>query len=100
MPPINSGVPMTMSRTTCLLAAALFATASASAADRPRNPGPFDARAREIFARIIAIPTSLGQNKVPEMAEYLAGEFRAAGFPAEDVTVLPFKLPADNTASL
>ncbi|HEX6155928.1 MAG TPA: M20/M25/M40 family metallo-hydrolase, partial [Burkholderiales bacterium] len=38
--------------------------------------------------------------KVPEMAEYLAGEFRAAGFPADDVKVVPFKLPADETAVL
>ena len=34
------------------------------------------------------------------MAEYLAGEFRAAGFPAEDVTIVPFKLPDDETAAL
>ena len=72
---------------------------AASAADRPAR-GPFDAKAREIFAKVISIPTSLGLGKVPEMAEYLAGEFRAAGFPAEDVTIVPFKLPADDTAAL
>ena len=49
---------------------------------------------------MISIPTSLGNRKVPEMAEYLAGEFRAAGFPAEDVTIVPFKLPDDETAAL
>ena len=38
------------------------------------------------------MPTSLGNHQVPAMAEYLAGEFRAAGFPAEDVTIVPFKL--------
>jgi acetylornithine deacetylase/succinyl-diaminopimelate desuccinylase-like protein len=65
-----------------------------------RKAGPFDAKAREIFARVVSMPTSLGLGKVPEMAEYLAGEFRAAGFPAGDVTVLPFKLPADQTAAL
>jgi acetylornithine deacetylase/succinyl-diaminopimelate desuccinylase-like protein len=66
----------------------------------PPAPRPFDAKAREIFEKVISIPTSLGNHKVPEMAEYLAGEFRAAGFPAEDVTVTPFKLPKDETATL
>ena len=67
---------------------------------RPPARGPFDAKAREIFEKVISIPTSLGNRKVPEMAEYLAGEFRAAGFPAEDVTIVPFKLPDDETAAL
>ena len=71
----------------------------AAAAAQPAR-GPFDAKAREIFEKVISIPTSLGNHKVPEMAEYLAGEFRAAGFPAEDVTIVPFKLPADQTAAL
>jgi acetylornithine deacetylase/succinyl-diaminopimelate desuccinylase-like protein len=83
----------------CLFAASLLLAGAASAADQPGR-GPFDAKAREIFARIISIPTSLGNRKVPEMAEYLAGEFRAAGFPAEDVTIVPFKLPAEETAAL
>src|SRR5687768_12813194 len=77
----------------------LAAAAAVSAADRPAR-GPFDAKAREIFEKLIAFPTSLGLGKVPEMAEYLAGEFRAGGFPAEDVTIVPFKLPPEDTASL
>jgi acetylornithine deacetylase/succinyl-diaminopimelate desuccinylase-like protein len=79
----------------CLLAGAM-----AVAANHPSARGPFDAKAREIFEKVISIPTSIGNHKVPEMAEYLAGVFRAAGFPAEDVTVVPFKLPADDTAAL
>jgi acetylornithine deacetylase/succinyl-diaminopimelate desuccinylase-like protein len=82
----------------CLLAAGLALGGAAGAADVPRRP--FDAKAREIFAKVISIPTSLGNRKVPEMAEYLAEEFRKAGFPAEDVTIVPFKLPADETAAL
>jgi acetylornithine deacetylase/succinyl-diaminopimelate desuccinylase-like protein len=69
-----------------------------SAADAPRSPA--DQKAREIYARIISIPSQLGNGKVPEVAEYLAGEFRAAGFPADDVHVLPFKGEGDQTASL
>ena len=83
-----------------MLAASVFLSISVAAADRPAKPGPVDAKAREIFAKVISIPTSLGNRKVPELAEYLAGEFRAAGFPAEDVTIVPFKLPADETAAL
>jgi len=77
----------------------LAAGSAATAAERAAR-GPFDAKAREIFEKVISIPTSLGNRKVPEMAAYLAGEFRAAGFPAEDVTIVPFKLPDDETAAL
>ena len=80
---------------TLALSAAL--PAPASAADKP---GPFDAKARELLEKTIAIPTWRGNDKVPEMAEYLAGEFRAAGFPEKDVTVLPFDNPGDKTAAL
>jgi acetylornithine deacetylase/succinyl-diaminopimelate desuccinylase-like protein len=79
-----------------LLVAAAGATASA--ADAPRSAT--DLKAREIYARLISIPSQLGNGKVPEVAEYLAGEFRAAGFPAEDIHVLPFKGEGDQTASL
>jgi acetylornithine deacetylase/succinyl-diaminopimelate desuccinylase-like protein len=82
-----------------VLGSLLVASVAFSATDRPA-PGPFDAKAREIFEKLIAFPTSLGLGKVPEMAEYLAGEFRAAGFPAQDVAVVPFKLPPEDTASL
>jgi acetylornithine deacetylase/succinyl-diaminopimelate desuccinylase-like protein len=78
---------------------ALTAGSAAAAAEKAAR-GPFDAKAREIFEKVISIPTSHGLRKVPEMAAYLAGEFRAAGFPAEDVTIIPFKLPDDETASL
>src|SRR5262245_4835379 len=96
---------MSMFRKSCLLACPLMlglalGASTGAAADAKPKRGPFDAKAREIFSRVISIPTSLGLRKVPEMAEYLAGEFRAAGFPAEDVVVVPFKLPADETAAL
>jgi acetylornithine deacetylase/succinyl-diaminopimelate desuccinylase-like protein len=81
------------------LSSLLVGAACMAAAAQPAR-GPFDAKAREIFAKVISIPTSVGQGKVPELAAYLAGEFRAAGFPAEDVTIVPFKLPAEETSSL
>ena len=71
-----------------------------SAAAAPPEHGPFDAKAREIFQKVIAIPTSIGNDKVPEMAEYLASEFRAAGFADADINILPLNYPDDKTASL
>jgi acetylornithine deacetylase/succinyl-diaminopimelate desuccinylase-like protein len=40
--------------------------------------------------------TSEGFGQVPKMAEYLVSKFRAAGFPSDDIHVLPF----DDTAAL
>jgi len=87
---------------TLIVAGALLAVSAGSAATAAEQAkhGPFDAKAREIFEKVISIPTQLGNRKVPEMAAYLAGEFRAAGIPAEDITIVPFKLPDDETASL
>src|SRR6187397_2260832 len=85
-----------------IVAGALLAVSAGSAATsaEPAKRGPFDAKAREIFEKVISIPTQLGNRKVPELAAYLAGEFRAAGFPAEDITIVPFKLPDDATAGM
>ncbi len=57
---------------------------------------PEQAKAREIFARVIAFKTEVGQGQVPVMAKYLADEFKAAGFTAEDIHILPLR----ETASL
>jgi acetylornithine deacetylase/succinyl-diaminopimelate desuccinylase-like protein len=50
----------------------------------------------EIFTRIIGVETSKNLGNVPEVANYLASELRAAGFPAEDIEVVPL----GETASL
>jgi acetylornithine deacetylase/succinyl-diaminopimelate desuccinylase-like protein len=75
-----------------LLLAALAAALPAAAAER----SPSDLKARQIFAKIVSIPTSQGLGKVPEMAEYLAGEFRKGGFADSDIHILPL----GETASL
>jgi carboxypeptidase PM20D1 len=46
-------------------------------------------KALEIYRTVIAIPTVAGRGNVPQMANYLAGEFIAAGFAPQDVQVLP-----------
>jgi acetylornithine deacetylase/succinyl-diaminopimelate desuccinylase-like protein len=69
------------------------------AATPPPQPGADESvrkEAREIFASIIAIETSVGKGQVPAMAEYLAERFRLAGFPQADIHILP----VGETASL
>ena len=75
-------------------------TAGAVGAADAAKRSPHELKAREIYARVIGMPTSKGNGQVPAMAEYLASEFRAAGFPAADIHVVPFKGEADDTASL
>ncbi len=45
---------------------------------------------RDMFEHLIDIPTVFGRGKVPILANYLAEQYRAAGFPAEDVRVIPY----------
>ncbi|HME41044.1 MAG TPA: M20/M25/M40 family metallo-hydrolase [Steroidobacteraceae bacterium] len=97
---------MTPSRclTLCLCAAVLGAclAAGTSAAGTPAGsasaaaPQAVRAQAREIFAHIVGIESSIGEGKVPLVANYLAERFRAGGFPAADIHVLPL----GETASL
>ncbi|MGB6354304.1 MAG: M20/M25/M40 family metallo-hydrolase, partial [Steroidobacteraceae bacterium] len=59
-------------------------------------PEAVRAQAREIYAHIIGIESSIGKGKVPEVAQYLADRFKAGGFPAADIHILPL----GETASL
>ncbi|MEP6548722.1 MAG: M20/M25/M40 family metallo-hydrolase [Gammaproteobacteria bacterium] len=54
------------------------------------------AEARDIFAKVIAIESSIGKGKVPLVAKYLAERFKAGGFPDADIHILPL----GETASL
>jgi acetylornithine deacetylase/succinyl-diaminopimelate desuccinylase-like protein len=80
-------------RTRALLACALlgamagttFAASTTAAPARTVN----ELKAREIFARAIGFKTQVGFGQVPEMAKYLAGEFRVAGFPDADIQWFP-----------
>lgn len=81
-----------------LLATTLFATPALSA---PPAMSPADSAAtKTMFETVINIPTVLGRGKVPEMATYLAGEFRRAGFADADVMVMPHDTTGDKTAVL
>ena len=69
---------------------ALSMTAAAASPEAARE------QARELLGALIGYPTQIGNGQVPKLAAYLAGRFRAAGFPAADVHVLPL----GETASL
>lgn len=80
-----------------LLALALSAASmSASAAD-----DPWRTKSRELLAHAISIPTVASRGKVPELAQYLADQYRAAGWAADDIHILPYEgTPGDRTAAL
>ena len=54
------------------------------------------AQARALFAELVAVDSSPGSGRVPQLTGLLAARFLAGGFDARDVTVVPFK----DTASL
>jgi len=67
---------------------AVFAAATAAAAVAP-PPADERAEARELLRTTVGMETSEGLGNVPKLASYLKDKFLAAGFPAEDVHVLP-----------
>ena len=72
-----------------LFAATLLASSAALAA--PPTMSPADSAAtRTMFETVMNTPTVLGRGKVPEMAAYLASEFKKAGFAEADIRVLPY----------
>jgi carboxypeptidase PM20D1 len=50
---------------------------------------PYQVQALDLYRTIIGFRTAEGHEMVPTMANYLADQFRAAGFPDEDIHVLP-----------
>lgn len=63
---------------------------SAAVAAPPVMSAADSAATKEMFRTVIEIPTVLGRTRVPEMANYLAGEFRKAGWDEADVRVIPY----------
>jgi acetylornithine deacetylase/succinyl-diaminopimelate desuccinylase-like protein len=75
---------------TCARAALLGLTMSAAMAASAATPGdtPADRLAHDIFQQLVEINTTDSVGSVTQASEVLAQRFRAAGFPAADVTVL------------
>jgi acetylornithine deacetylase/succinyl-diaminopimelate desuccinylase-like protein len=46
--------------------------------------------AHDMFEHLVNIPTVFGRGKVPALANYLADQYKAAGFPTGDVQVVPY----------
>ena len=83
----------------CLPAAALAAPA------KPALTAAQRAATHAMFEHVINTPTVIGRHRVPEMAQYVADQFKAGGFPADDVHVLPYHTGSattgeDDTAAL
>lgn len=75
---------------TAVLAVSSLLAVSAAAAEVPEDA--WHARGREIYEHVVAIPTVVDRERVPEMASYLQQQFAAAGF--DDVTIHPYNTGA------
>ncbi|MEO5613187.1 MAG: M20/M25/M40 family metallo-hydrolase [Sphingomicrobium sp.] len=75
-----------------MFAALLTASSAAGLAALPAptlSPARHQA-AHDMFEHVIYMPTVIGRHQVPAMAQYVADQFTAAGFPAADVHVVPY----------
>ena len=88
-----------------LLAALLAATAAPTLAAAPTLSPQHSAATRAMFEKIVNMPTVIGRHQTPAMAQYLADQYVAAGFPKADVHVMPYHTGSattgeDDTAAL
>ncbi|MCL6739611.1 M20/M25/M40 family metallo-hydrolase [Sphingomonas sp. RB56-2] len=87
-----------------ILLAAVSMPALAAPAKPSLTPGQ-RAATHNMFEHVVNTPTVIGRHKVPEMAHYLADQFKAAGFPEADIHVMTYHTEsastgADETAAL
>src|ERR1700691_5710661 len=97
---IDEGV-MKIKRLCCLslvlTAGTLYADLTMAGDPSPATAPPaVRVQAREIFAHIVGIESSIGKGNVPLVAKYLAERFQAGGFADADIHILPL----GETASL
>ena len=93
--------PLALAVSTLLCAAVTPATLAAEAAPSPASSPaasaapaaltPPQAKARELLANIIRYKSAVGPDENPQLADYLAGEFSAAGFTGDDLRVERYK---------
>ena len=83
-----------------------FCAAGAVAATDPHTiptqlPPQWQAKTRALFKDIVEIPSVHHRGMVPKVAERIAAELKAGGFPAADIHIMPYEaLPGDHTAAL
>ncbi|MEA2998274.1 MAG: hypothetical protein QOK17_107 [Sphingomonadales bacterium] len=62
---------------------------------------PWKAKALEIYRHAIEVPTVEGRGRVPELAQWLADQYKGAGWAEGDIHVLPYDgNPGNHTAAL
>ncbi len=90
-----------------LIAAASFIAlvSTASSAAPPKLTAAQHDAAHAMFEHIINTPTVIGRHNVPGMAQYVADQFKAGGFPEADIHVMPYHTGSattgdDDTAAL
>src|SRR5438270_13792066 len=77
-------------------ALAAFVSAAASAAAPQLTPAQRDAT-HAMFEHVIDTPTVIGRHQVPGMAQFVADQFKAAGFPEADTQVMPYHTASATT---
>ena len=89
-------------RSTLLALAVLSLPATLSGQDSSSDyTEPYQQDALSILETIIGYRSAATHGQIPDLAAYLAGQFRARGFPNEDVHVLPFEVEGgEETAGL
>ena len=90
-----------------LVAASVLALASSAngAAPAPKLTPAQRQATHDMFEHIINTPTVIGRHNVPAMAQFVADQFKAGGFPEADVHVMPYHTGSattgdDDTAAL
>ena len=88
-----------------LAATALVSVATLGAAAPPALTQAQHDAAHAMFEHVIDTPTVIARHRTPEMAQFVADQFKAGGFPAEDVHVVPYHTESattggDDTAAL
>ena len=87
------------------LTAVSFLAPAPAAAAPPALTAAQRTATHDMFEHVINMPTVIGRHNVPAMAQYVADQFKAGGFPDADVHVLPYHTGSattgdDDTAAL
>lgn len=71
------------------LGVAAGALLMSAAAANGQQPAASSGEARQMFDKLVSFQTVAGRGAVPAMADYLATQFKAAGFAPSDIETLP-----------
>lgn len=70
--------------------AALIAASCGAPSGIAQERTAHEQMARDIFENVVSIRSALGQEKTPEVMDYIAGELKAAGFSGEDIVITDY----------